>query len=81
MAQTAAVLVIDGLKSSAENLDVYFMSNESARFRKPVIPGDIMKINVAKKQSRGNVWRFDGKAYVEENLVAESRFSAMIANQ
>ena len=81
MAQTAAVFVIHGLKEDNENRLVYFMSIESARFRKPVIPGDTLRINVFKKQSRGNVWKFDGEAYVEENLVAESTFSAMIANQ
>ena len=78
MAQTAAVFVIHGLKESNENKLVYFMSIETARFRKPVIPGDTLKINVFKKQSRGNVWKFESKVHVEENLVAESRFSAMI---
>ena len=81
MAQTAAVFVIDGLKDNSANRSVYFMSIESARFRKPVVPGDIMKLEISKKQSRGNVWKFDGKAYVEEILVAESSFSAMIVNQ
>ncbi len=81
MAQTAAVFVIDGLKESADNRAVYFMSIDSARFRKPVTPGDVMKLKIFKKQYRGNVWKFDGEAYVEENLVAESTFSAMIANQ
>ena len=81
MAQTAAVFVIDGLKEGTANRDVYFMSIDSARFRKPVTPGDMMKLKISKKQSRGNVWKFDGEAYVEENLVAESTFSAMIANQ
>ena len=81
MAQTAAVFVIDGLKDGADNLAVYFMSIDSARFRKPVTPGDMMKLKILKRQSRGNVWKFDGEAYVEENLVAESTFSAMIANQ
>ena len=81
MAQTAAVFVIDGLKEGADNQAVYFMSIDSARFRKPVIPGDMMELKIHKKQSRGNVWKFDGEAYVEENLVAESTFSAMIASQ
>ena len=78
MAQTAAVFVIHGLNQSNDDRRVYFMSIESARFRKPVIPGDTLRINVFKKQSRGNVWKFDGKVHVEEKLVAESRFSAMI---
>ena len=81
MAQTAAVFVIDGLKESADNRDVYFLSIDSARFRKPVIPGDTMILKIFKRQSRGNVCKFNGEAYVEENLVAESTFSAMIENQ
>ena len=81
MAQTAAVFVIDGLKEGADNQAVYFMSIDSARFRKPVTPGDMMKLKIFKRQSRGNVWKFQGEAYVEENLVAESTFSAMIENQ
>ena len=81
MAQTAAVFVIHGLKDNNDNRLVYFMSIESARFRKPVIPGDTLTIKVQKNQSRGNVWKFDGKVHVEESLVAESRFSAMIIEQ
>ena len=81
MAQTAAVLVINGMKEGANNQAVYFMSIDSARFRKPVIPGDMMELKIYKKQSRGNVWKFVGEAYVEENLVSESTFSAMIASQ
>ena len=81
MAQTAAVFVIDGLKESADNRDVYFLSIDSARFRKPVTPGDTMILKIFEKQSRGNVCKFNGEAYVEENLVAESTFSAMIENQ
>ena len=81
MAQTAAVFVIDGLKESADNRDVYFLSIDSARFRKPVTAGDTMILKIFKKQSRGNVCKFNGEAYVGENLVAESTFSAMIQNQ
>ena len=65
MAQTAAVLVVSGMGKETEDKLVYFMSVESARFRKPVIPGDRLKIKVNKKQTRGNVWKFDGQAYVQ----------------
>ena len=81
MAQTAAVFVIHGLNQNDKNRGVYFMSVENARFRKPVIPGDTLKIHVFKKQSRGKVWKFDSKVHVEGNLVAESSFSAMIIDQ
>ena len=81
MAQTAAIVVVSGYKDTSDKKIVYFMSIESARFRKPVIPGDTLTINVATKQSRGNVWKFNGKVFVEEILVAESSFTAMVADK
>jgi len=81
MAQTAAVLVVSGLGEETEGKLVYFMSVESARFRKPVTPGDQLEIKVIKRQTRGNVWKFDGQAYVENTLVAESGFTAMIVDK
>ncbi len=81
MAQTAAVLVVSGLGTETEGKLVYFMSVESARFRKPVIPGDQLEIKVKKRQMRGSVWKFDGQAYVQNILVAESGFTAMIADK
>ena len=81
MAQTAAVLVVSGLGSETQGKLVYFMSVESARFRKPVVPGDQLEIKVIKKQTRGNVWKFDGQAYVRNILVAESGFTAMIVDK
>ena len=81
MAQTAAVLVVSGLGPETEGKLVYFMSVESARFRKPVVPGDQLEIKVIKRQTRGNVWKFDGEAYVHNTLVAESGFTAMIADK
>ena len=81
MAQTAAVLVVSGLGPETKGKLVYFMSVESARFRKPVVPGDQLEIKVIKKQARGNVWKFDGLAYVQNTLVAEAGFTAMIADK
>ena len=81
MAQTAAVLVVSGMGKETKGKLVYFMSVESARFRKPVIPGDQLEIEVIKRQTRGNVWKFDGQAYVQNTLVAESGFTAMIVDK
>ncbi|MEM8799943.1 MAG: 3-hydroxyacyl-[acyl-carrier-protein] dehydratase FabZ, partial [Pseudomonadota bacterium] len=50
------------------------------RFRKPVVPGDQLKLRVQKQRNRGAVWRFEGKAYVNEALVTEATFAAMIAS-
>ena len=81
MAQTAAVFVIREFLDNPHNNLVNFMSIESARFRKPVLPGDTMKIHVKIMQTRGSVWKFEGQAFVDGALVAESRFTAMIIDQ
>jgi len=81
MAQTSGVLVCHSLGTAAKNKLVYFMSIDSARFRKPVVPGDVMHIHVTKKQSRGSVWRFEGKAVVDGTVVADATFAAMLVDQ
>ena len=78
MAQTAAVLVVHTLGPEAEGKLVYFMSVDGARFRRPVKPGDQMRVAVTKQRSRGNVWKFEGKATVDDTLVAEATYAAMI---
>ncbi len=78
MAQTAAVFVVQSLGPDAEGKLVYFMSIEGAKFRKPVMPGDLLLLNVRKLQQRGQVWRFKGEGQVDGKLVAEATISAMI---
>ena len=78
MAQTAAVLVVHTLGSAAEGKLVYFMTVDNARFRRPVLPGDQLRIHVSKERSRGNVWKFSGEAKVNGTLVAEATYAAMI---
>ena len=78
MAQTAAVLVVETLGAEAEGKLVYFMSINNCRFRRPVTPGDSMRIHVQKVQHRGNVWKFSGEARVDERACAEASFAAMI---
>ncbi|MCE3230133.1 MAG: fabZ [Alphaproteobacteria bacterium] len=79
MAQTAAVLVMKTL--SLEDKLVYFMSVEEAKFRKPVTPGDVMRLKVTKEKNRGAVWKFKGEAFVAGHLAAEATFAAMIADK
>ena len=78
MAQTAAVLVVHSLGPDSEGKLVYFMSIENARFRKPIVPGDTMRIKVSKDRQRGAVWKFVSEVRVGGALVAEANFSAMI---
>lgn len=80
MAQTAAALVMLSLGEDAEGRLVYFMSIDSAKFRKPVEPGDMLELHVHKEQNRRNIWRFSAQGKVDGNLVAEASFTAMIAN-
>jgi len=81
MAQTAGCLVVASLGKESEGKLVYFMIIENARFRKPVVPGDRLVINVQKLRSRGSVFKFSGKAFVGEVLAAEATFSAMIVDK
>ncbi|HER27302.1 MAG TPA: 3-hydroxyacyl-ACP dehydratase FabZ [Rhodospirillales bacterium] len=78
MAQTAAVLVIRTMGQDAEGKLVYFMSIDQARFRKPIGPGDTVRVRVEKQRNRGNVWKFKGEARVGDSLMAEATFAAMI---
>jgi 3-hydroxyacyl-[acyl-carrier-protein] dehydratase len=79
MAQAAACVVVQAMPKSDKRL-VYFMSVENARFRKPVVPGDQLRIHVKKERNRGNVWRFTGKARVDGQLMAEATYTAMIVD-
>lgn len=78
MAQTAGALVAHTMGGVDKQKIVYFMTIDKARFRRPVVPGDILRFPVKALHRRGPVWRFAGKAYVGEKLCAEAQFSAMI---
>jgi 3-hydroxyacyl-[acyl-carrier-protein] dehydratase len=78
MAQTAAVLVVHTLGAAFEGKLVYFMSVDACRFRKPVVPGDELRLHVTKDRSRGMIWKFNGVALVGGQKVAEATFAAMI---
>jgi 3-hydroxyacyl-[acyl-carrier-protein] dehydratase len=55
------------------------MTIDNARFRKPVTPGDMLRMPVKAIRRRGPVWKFSGQAFVGDVLCAEAEFSAMIA--
>ena len=81
MAQTSAVLVVETLGSEMRGKLVYFMSIESAKFRRPVVPGDQLRIKVTKLQKRMRVWKIRGEATVDGRVVAEATFAAMIRDR
>lgn len=81
MAQTAGCFVVATLGKESEGKLVYFMTVDNARFRRPVVPGDQMLVHVEKVRNRGPVWKFSGRAMVDDTLVAEAVFSAMIVDR
>jgi 3-hydroxyacyl-[acyl-carrier-protein] dehydratase len=78
MAQTAGALVVHSQMSLREKRVVYFMTIDKARFRRPVKPGDLLRIPVRALRQRGPVWKFAGEAWVDGELCAEAEFGAMI---
>ena len=81
LAQTAGALCVHHLSTSYKPQLVYFMGIDRAKFRKPVLPGDVLHYHVRKIRSRGRAWRFYGEAKVNGQIVAEAEVSAMILDQ
>ena len=79
MAQTSALLVGRTLNLSADNADIYFMSVERAKFRRPIEPGDQVELHVQVLNARQRVWRLSGTAVVSGNRVAQAEFTVMYA--
>ena len=80
MAQTAGVVVSENLINNNDQ-SVLFMSINKAKFRKPVLPNYKIKFYVELINNIKNVYKFMGKAFHNDALVAESEFSAMIASK
>ena len=80
MAQTAGVVVSENLVNKNDQ-SVLFMSINKAKFRKPVLPNYKIKFYVEMINNIKNVYKFMGKAYHNDSLVAESEFSAMITSK
>lgn len=81
MAQVSAVLVAKTIDGDKNNKLIYFMSIDQAKFRKIVIPGDTMYIHTKKIQARASVWKFSAEALVNDQVVAEATFTAMIKDK
>lgn len=78
MAQTAAVMVGVGMDLADRNIGVYFMAIDSAKFRRKVGPGDILRMEIETKRGGGKVWKFAGRASVDGELACEAEFTAMM---
>ena len=80
MAQTAAVMVGTTLGLTEGNLNVYFMAIDGCKFRRMVVPGDQLRMELETTRGKpgGKVWKFRGRATVEGELAAEAEFTAMM---
>jgi 3-hydroxyacyl-[acyl-carrier-protein] dehydratase len=78
MAQAAGILAF---KSGVSGKAIYFMSIEKAKFRKPVFPGDRLRLEVKVLQQRSGVWKFSGTATVEDKVASEAEFVAMVTDK
>lgn len=79
MAQTAGAIVVEARENYEEKkVGVYFMSIDAVKFRKPVKPGDQLKMHVEKIKARRNVFVFRGETKVDGQVVSEAEFTAMI---
>ena len=77
MAQTAGALcVASGLTGKAKS--VYFLTIDKAKFRKPVVPGDVVEFHMTRKARRKKMWWYRGEAKVAGELVAEAEVGAML---
>lgn len=80
MAQTAGVMIGTAMSLTDNDLLLYFMGIDKCKFRRKVVPGDVLKLNVTTLRGRpgGRVWRFSGVATVDGEQAAEAEFNAMI---
>ncbi len=80
MAQTAGVLCIRSMPEKASPSLVYFMTIDKAKFRKPVLPGDVLEYHMTRIARRRNMWWYRGEGKVDGQIVAEAELGAMIVD-
>ena len=85
MAQVGGVLAFKSMsekdQANKDSKVVYFMSIDKCKFRVPVTPGDKLVYKVSVIKNRGSMWSLDGKAYVDDKLVAQAELKAMIVDK
>ncbi|MET0337880.1 3-hydroxyacyl-ACP dehydratase FabZ [Caulobacter sp. 73W] len=78
MAQTGAVLMSKSLEVDVEGKTILFMSVDNCRFRHPVRPGDVLRMEVEVVRARSSIFKFRGQALVGDKVAAEAEFAAMV---
>lgn len=77
MAQSSGVLVGLSMDLVDKNAVVYFMGVDAVKFRRKVVPGDVLEMHVKALRGGGRVWKFEGRAMVDGELACEATFTAM----
>ena len=80
LAQAAGILAVESLGLAGSGKLVYFMAIDGAKFRKPVEPGVLLRLEAEFVQKRASVCKFAGRAKIDGQVVAEANFTAMIAD-
>jgi len=80
MAQTAGVMIGVALDQLDRDMLIYFMSIDNCKFRRKVVPGDVLRMDVKTLRGKpgGKIWKFSGVATVEGEMAAEAEFMAML---
>lgn len=81
MAQVACILAILSSDDSVRSKATYFASIDNARFRKPVLPGDQLRLELVATGCKRGIWIFSGKAFVDGKLVTEAELKATFADK
>jgi len=77
MAQTSGILVGLSMGLVDKNATVFFMGVDGVKFRRKVVPGDVLELHVKALRGGGRVWKFEGRAMVGDELACEATFMAM----
>ncbi len=77
MAQAACILALRILKREG-HASILFTGIDGVKFRKPVVPGDVLRLELTKIKQRGELFRFQGQAFVGEQLVTEGTLQAIL---
>ncbi len=80
LAQSGGVLLLNALDDPKSKV-VYFMSLDKVKFRKPVLPGDQLRLELEMHSFRRGACKMSGKAYVDDKLVASADFMAMVMDR
>ncbi len=79
MAQTAAIVVGISMNVVDQPMLTYFMSIDKCKFRRMVVPGDVLELHCKALRGGGKIWKFEGKAIVDGQICAQAEYTAMMA--